>query len=167
MVLSFYFAIRAHTVENNLCLDGVFPLGVLGVLADLLQGLARDILGGQSTANGAGLLGTQVNRLVLLALVQLAQVVLGLRVHHDVNTGDGLADDTAAKGHEKEECEISVRKNVAAWTDEGTHILESLEAAPPVTFWTRRLKSSVLRSSSCLESSFLSLVRNSEHLTLT
>lgn len=48
-----------------------------------------------------------------------------------------------------------------------THILESLDAAPPVTFWTRRLRSSVLRSSSCLDSSFLSFVRSSEHLTLT
>lgn len=47
-----------------------------------------------------------------------------------------------------------------------TYILESLDAAPPVTFATRRLVSSVLSSSSCFSSSFLSLVRSSEHLTL-
>lgn len=85
--------------ERDLGLDGVLPLGVLGVLADLLQGLAGSILGRQSTADGAGLLGTQVNGLVLLALVQFAQVVLCLRVHNNVHASDGLADDTAKREH--------------------------------------------------------------------
>lgn len=48
-----------------------------------------------------------------------------------------------------------------------TYIFDSFDGAPPVTFATRRFKSSILRSSSCLVSSFLSFVRKSEHLTLT
>lgn len=47
-----------------------------------------------------------------------------------------------------------------------TYILESFEAAPPVTLATLKLVSSVLSSSSCLSSSFLSFVLSSEHLTL-
>lgn len=46
-----------------------------------------------------------------------------------------------------------------------TYILDSLDATPPVTLATRKLVNSVFNSSSCLKSSFLSFVRNSEHLT--
>lgn len=99
--------------QHSLCLDGVFPLGVLGVLADLLQGLARRVLGRQGTADGAGLLGTQVDGLVLLALVQFTQVILHLRVHHDVHTGDGLADDTA--GRERQSTGLATRSIQGGW----------------------------------------------------
>lgn len=51
-------------------------------------------------------------------------------------------------------------------TNRQTYILDSFDAAPPVTFATRRLVSSVFSSSSCFSSSFLSFVRSSEHLTL-
>ena len=44
-------------------------------------------------ADGASLLGSQVQGLVFLALVELPQIVLLLLVHHDVNAGDGLTDD--------------------------------------------------------------------------
>ena len=43
-------------------------------------------------ADGASLLGSQVQGLVLLALVELPQVLLLLLVHHDVDAGDGLPD---------------------------------------------------------------------------
>ena len=39
-----------------------------------------------------GLLGPQVQGLVLLVLVQLPQILLLLLVHHNVDAGDGLAD---------------------------------------------------------------------------
>ena len=44
-------------------------------------------------ADGASLLGSQVQGLVLLALVELPQVLLLLLVHHNVDPGDGLAHD--------------------------------------------------------------------------
>jgi len=44
-------------------------------------------------ADGAGLLGAEVEGLVILARVELPQVVLLLLVHDDVNAGDGLPDD--------------------------------------------------------------------------
>merc|ERR1719367_654013 len=47
-----------------------------------------------------------------------------------------------------------------------TRILESLEAAPPVTVATLSSPNSVLSSSSCLVSSSFFLVRRTEHLTL-
>ncbi|CAD0196202.1 unnamed protein product [Chrysodeixis includens] len=47
-----------------------------------------------------------------------------------------------------------------------TRIFDSFDATPPVTLATRRLVNSVFNSSSCLNNSFLSFVRNSEHLTL-
>lgn len=47
-----------------------------------------------------------------------------------------------------------------------THILESLEAAPPVTFATRSCDSSFFRSSSCLSSSSFFLPRRSLALIL-
>ena len=51
-------------------------------------------MAGQSFADGAGLLGPEVQGLVLLVLVQLAQVLLLLLVHHNVDAGDGLAHHT-------------------------------------------------------------------------
>lgn len=47
-----------------------------------------------------------------------------------------------------------------------THIFASLEALPPVTFWTRSETSSVLSSSSCLRSSSRFLLWSSEARTL-
>ena len=44
-------------------------------------------------ADGSGLLGAKVQGFVLLALVELPQVLLLLLVHHDVDAGDGLPDD--------------------------------------------------------------------------
>lgn len=76
-----------------LSLNGVLPLGELGALSLLLQRETGGVPGGQGLAHGAGLLGAEVQRDVLLALVQLAQVLLRLGVHHDVHPGDGLADD--------------------------------------------------------------------------
>jgi len=43
-------------------------------------------------AQSPGLLGSQIQRLVLLATVQLPQVLLLLLVHHNVNASNGFAD---------------------------------------------------------------------------
>merc|ERR1719357_1122386 len=45
-------------------------------------------------ADSSGLLWAQVQRLVLLALVEFPQVLLLLLVHHDVHAGDGFSDHT-------------------------------------------------------------------------
>ena len=47
---------------------------------------------GERLADSAGLLGPQVQGLVLLVLVQLTEVLLLLLVHHNVDASDGLAD---------------------------------------------------------------------------
>ena len=61
--------------------------------AQLAEGLGRleaCLVGGQSLADGACLLGPQVERLVLFVLVELSQVLLLLLMHNNVDTGNGL-----------------------------------------------------------------------------
>merc|ERR1740137_428787 len=57
-----------------------------------LGGLQRLLVGGESLADSPGLLGAEVDGLVLLALVELPQLLL--LVHHDVHAGNGLPDHT-------------------------------------------------------------------------
>lgn len=65
--------------------------------SDLLGLLSRDgaLVEGQSSADGAGLLGAEVEGEVLLALVELAEVLAGLLVDDGENAGDRLADNRA------------------------------------------------------------------------
>lgn len=60
-------------------------------------------------------------------------------------------------------CHIS--KLGTRWNSKATHIFDNFEAAPPVTLATRKPSNSCFSSPSCLVNSFLSFVRNSEHLT--
>jgi len=57
-----------------------------------LGGLQRLLVGGESLADSPGLLWAEVQGLVLLALVELPQVLLLLLVHHNVDASDGLPD---------------------------------------------------------------------------
>ena len=72
-------------------LDGVLAYGEGTQPAQSLSGLEALLVTGKRLADGAGLLGPQVQRLVLLVLVELAEVLLLLLVHHDVDASDGLA----------------------------------------------------------------------------
>ena len=71
-----------------------------GVLADRegaqppqgLGGLQALLVTSERLADSPGLLGPQVQGLVLLVLVQLPQILLLLLVHHNVDAGDGLTD---------------------------------------------------------------------------
>lgn len=81
---------------GDLCLDGELALWVDGTLADFLQRLAVGIARRQGLANGTGLLLAQIQRLVLLVLEHLAQILLLLLVHHNVDASDGLAYNAAA-----------------------------------------------------------------------
>ena len=51
---------------------------------------------GQPPADGTGALGAEVEGEVLLALVEVTQVLALLLVRHSQNTGDRLADAVAA-----------------------------------------------------------------------
>ena len=62
-------------------------------LPGFFEGLEGSLMWGQSLSDGAGLLGPQVQWDVLLALVELPQVLLLLLVHNNVDPGDGLAHD--------------------------------------------------------------------------
>merc|ERR1719384_1707751 len=85
-----YFNFKSR---NSLSLDGKLPHGERPESMDLLGCLQSLLMGGEVLADGAGLLGPQIQRLVLLSGVELPQVVLLLLVHHDVNTGNGFPDD--------------------------------------------------------------------------
>merc|ERR1719384_41274 len=85
-----YFNFKSR---NSLSLDGKLPHGERPESVDLLGCFQSLLMGGEVLADGAGLLGPQIQRLVLLAGVELPQVVLLLLVHHDVNTGVGFPDD--------------------------------------------------------------------------
>jgi hypothetical protein len=80
--------------EGDLQLDGILADREGAQLSQGLGCLETLLVAGERLANGAGLLGPQVQRLVLLVLVQLAQVLLLLLMHHNVDAGDGLADHT-------------------------------------------------------------------------
>lgn len=76
-------------------LDGEFALReVLLALLGLLQ-LSRGILGGQTATNGTGLLGAEIEGLVLLALEEQAHVVSLLGVDDGKDTSDRLAEVVA------------------------------------------------------------------------
>merc|ERR1740137_475236 len=62
-----------------------------------LGGIQRLLVGGEGLADSPGLLGAKVDGLVLLALVELPQVLLLLLVHHDVHAGNGLPDHQKQK----------------------------------------------------------------------
>lgn len=72
-----------------------FLWGEDGALADLLEGLAVGVARRQGLADSAGLLLAQIQGLVLLVLEDLAQILLLLLVHHNVDASDGLADNAA------------------------------------------------------------------------
>lgn len=103
----FYFrCFVGYNEPLDLCLDGVFADWVLRSLAQFLHRHSAGIAGAESLADGAGLLGSQVQRLVLLAAVQLAKILLCLLVHDNVAAGDGLADNAAKIETQNETTEV-------------------------------------------------------------
>merc|ERR1719346_372000 len=78
--------------KKHLSLDSELSLWEGSHLVKLLSSLQRLLVRTQSLTNGSSLLGSQIQRLVLLALVELPQVLLLLLVHHGVDPGDALPD---------------------------------------------------------------------------
>jgi hypothetical protein len=81
--------------RSSAYLDGELALGeVGGTLLGLLELLAG-VLGRKSSADGASLLGPQVQRQVLLVLVEQTELGALLKVDDGEDTGDGLAEIVA------------------------------------------------------------------------
>lgn len=76
-------------------LDGVLPLGEVDVLLLLLLGLEGSLVLGQTTTDGAGLLGAKVKRHVLLGLVEKTKLLALLGVDDGQSASNGLADVVA------------------------------------------------------------------------
>ena len=91
MYFTLYFRRSYWGTRKDLQLDGVLAHGEGAKPAQRLGALQALLVTGERLADGAGLLGPQVERLVLLVLVELAEVLLLLLVHDDVDAGDGLA----------------------------------------------------------------------------
>lgn len=97
-----------HRAPTLLRLDSVIPLGEVPLPLLLLLGDAAGLILGEGTAQGAGLLGSQVEREVLLLLVEETELVALGGVDDGQDTGDGFADIMAAaytsarRGHSKE-----------------------------------------------------------------
>ena len=91
-MLTFIFQIEQNRHFSSF--DSELPLGEGLQSAVLLGRLEAGLVSGQSLADGSGLLGAEVQGDVLLALVKLPQVLLLLLVHHNVDPGDRLSDDS-------------------------------------------------------------------------
>jgi len=113
-------------------------VNVLLVLA-LRRGLSLVLC--ELAAQSTGLLGTQVQGLELLALVELTQVSTLLEVDHRQDTGNVLANRVA----------------VTLVPCYDTYMRASLLDAPPATFWTRSWSSSLRSSSTWFSRSVLDL----------
>jgi len=84
---------RGNTfTKARLCLDGVLSLGEVCVPLLLLLSDERSLVLGESSADGAGLLGAEVKRSVLLALVEEPELSPLVGVDDSKDLGDSLAD---------------------------------------------------------------------------
>lgn len=79
---------------SHLCLDGILSDWVHWSLAQFLLCETVGISRAQGLTDGTGLLGSQVNWLILLSLVQFSQIVLCLLVHDNVDAGNSFANNT-------------------------------------------------------------------------
>ena len=87
---------RGNTfTKARLCLDGVLSLGEVCVPLLLLLSDERSLVLGESSADGAGLLGAEVEGQVLLALVEDAELSALVGVDDGEDASDRLADVVA------------------------------------------------------------------------
>ena len=165
-------------------LDGKLALGELDLA---LLGLLEDsggILLGQTAADGAGLLGSEVEGHVLLVLVEQAKLSPLLGVDDGQDAGDRLAEVVATSINVRQPLlSLSLSLSLCrcssscphVWAIRGycggeavgrrsTYILVSLVPEETI-FWMRSWPSSVLSSPSCLVRSSLDLVHNWPALT--
>ena len=79
-------------------LNGVLPLGKVDLLLPLSLRLLGGLVLGHTAADGTGVLGSEVEREVLLVLVEQAELRALVDVDHGEDTSDGLADVLAITG---------------------------------------------------------------------
>lgn len=117
-------------------LDGVLALGEVHVALLRLVELGAGLSGGQASSDSASLLGAEIQRQVLLVLVEQAELGALLEVDDGEDAGDRLADVVAIWrmsvfwpiGQKFEQCLQGIRQEV------GTYILFSL-APDELIFW--------------------------------
>ena len=98
-------------------LDCKLPAWVQSLLALLLGGLDASLPGRELAAFGAGKLGAKVLGLVLLAIIELPQVLLLCLVHHSEHTSDGFAH-IAAGTHKRKTHQFKIfiqKKGLCGW----------------------------------------------------
>ena len=79
-------------------LNGVLPLGEVDLPLPLSLRLLGGLVLGQTAADGTGVLGSEVEREVLLVLVEQAELRALVEVDDGEDASDGLADVLAVKG---------------------------------------------------------------------
>lgn len=138
-----------------------------------LLGLEERLLGvglGEAAADGAGLLGPEVERQVLLGLVKDAELCSLLGVDDGQDAGDGFPEVVAICYVSLSSCFVSIAPrfgDVVALAARGQapYILFSLVPDDTI-FWIRSWPSSVLRSASCFARSSLFFDHSGPALTL-
>lgn len=123
---------------------------------------------GQPPPDSPGLLGAEVERQVFLALVEDAELLALSGVDDSQDTGDRLADIVAVTHIlvvYVPPCSPFLVEYQSRSLKGGMYILVSLEEAPLVIFWTRRLESSSFSSSSCFCKSVLDFFQRVPVLT--
>lgn len=83
-------------------LDGKLPLREVNVLLALLLGDKRSLVLGESSADGAGLLWSEVEGKVLLVLVEETELGALVGLDDCQDTGDRLAEVVALKKQESQ-----------------------------------------------------------------
>lgn len=139
-------------------LDSILPLREVDLLLPLLLRHPGRLVLVESPADGTGLLGAEVERDILLVLVEDTELLPLLGVEDGEGAGDRLADVGAT-------ALSASRFFLPQLPSISTYILVSLAELPPWIFWTRRFTSSDLSSSSCLVRSSLFFVHNCAALT--
>lgn len=88
--------LNPNTKSSLSCLQGELAGGELAALPVDLAGNDLLLVPGQLATLGPGELGAEVEGLVLAFGVELTKVILLVRVHDDVDAGDGLPNRAAA-----------------------------------------------------------------------
>ena len=111
----------------------------------------------QPPSDGPRLLWSQIEREVLLFLVELSKVLTRLLVDHGQHSGYRLSGGVAIKSEIRQTISIRPIPSEVCEGERGTNILVNLAADPPAIFCTRRVRRSFLSSANCLVKSFLVL----------
>lgn len=137
-------------------LDSILSLREVSLSLLLLLSHSSGILWRQASSNGSGLLCSEIERQVLLALVEDSQLVSLVGVDDCEGSGDRFSQIVSSNCVSR----IFYPNSCAC-----PYILVNLLEPPPAIFWTLREPSSVFKSVSCFLRSSLFLPQRSLVLT--